>query len=159
MENILKVVDVVDIGIEKEEMRRDFYDQVAKQFDDEEIKSLFTRLRDWENGHIKKFQAVRGTLESSAIVESYSGEMSAYMDALVDDKLYRKFTPENFEQHVKTPLEAIQTSIGFEKDAILLFMELLNYVQSDDKSIIMQLMDEERKHIVHLIKLRAKYTS
>ena len=63
-------------------------------------------------------------MESSGIAESYPGEMQAYMDSLVDDKLYGAVSPESFAENVKTPTEAINYGIGFEKDAILLFMEL-----------------------------------
>ena len=157
MTNVLNVVDVVDIGIEKEKARRDFYERVAQQSDDEEMKKLFTQLRDWEETHVKKFQAIRGTLESSGIAESYPGELSAYMDSLVDEKLYAEVSPNSFGDNVKTPVDAINYGIGFEKDAILLFLELMRFVQADDKSAIEELMAEERQHVVSLIKLRKKF--
>jgi len=156
MANVLKVIDVVDIGIEKEKARRDFYDRVSQHFEDEEMKTLFTRLRDWEEAHIKKFHLIRNTVESSPAVETYPGELESYMDALVDDMLYSQVSPESFSANVKTPIDAINYGIGFEKDAIMLFMELSGYVQSKDKEAIQELMGEERQHIVYLIKLRKK---
>ncbi len=156
MSNIFKIVDVVDIGIEKEKARRDFYDRVAQAFDDEELKSVFTKLRDWEDAHIKKFQAIRSVVGDSGMAESYPGELEAYMDALVDDRLYKAVSPDSFSETIKTPEDAIAAGIEFEKDAIMLFMELAGYVKSDDKSVIMDLMEEERHHIVYLIKLRKK---
>jgi rubrerythrin len=159
MANVLKIVDVVDIGIEKEKARRDFYGHVAQHFDDAEMKDLFTRLRDWEEGHIRKFRSIRDNLHEPKTVESYPGEMQAYVDALVDDKLYEDVTADSFSDSIKTPVDAIQYGIGFEKDAILLFMELASMVQSKNKEVIMELMAEERQHIVHLIKLRKKYES
>ena len=158
MPNLLKVAEVVDIGIEKEKARRDFYAQVADQFEDGDVKDLFTRLRDWEEGHVKKFQAIRDGLNEPGAVESYPGEMEAYMQALVDDELYQDVSADTFVEYVKTPKDAIIYGIGFEKDAILLFMELASMVQSKDKQVIMDLMQEERQHIVQLIKLRKKYS-
>lgn len=159
MANVLKIVDVVNIGIEKEKVRRDFYGQVAQHFDDVEMKDLFTRLRDWEEAHIRKFQSIRDSLHEPETVESYPGEMQAYMDALVDDKLYEDVAADSFSDTIKTPVDAIQYGIGFEKDAILLFMELASMVQSKNKEVIMELMAEERQHIIHLIKLRKRYIS
>ena len=158
MPNLLKVAEVVDIGIEKEKARRDFYARVAEQFDDGDVKDLFTRLRDWEEGHVRKFQAIRDSLSEPGTVESYPGEMEAYMQALVDDELYETVTADTFSQYVKTPKDAIIYGIGFEKDAILLFMELASKVQSKDKQVILELMEEERQHIVQLIKLRKRYS-
>lgn len=157
MANLFKVVDVIDIGIEKEKTRRDFYARVAEQFDDGDVKDLFTRLRDWEEGHIKKFQLIRDRLGEPQGFESYPGELEAYIQAFVDDKLYTDVSAESFGDYIKTPKDAIQYGIGFEKDAILLFMELASKVQSEDKEAIMELIEEERQHIVYLIKLRRKY--
>ncbi|HHS12789.1 MAG TPA: hypothetical protein ENN03_03355 [bacterium] len=156
--SVLKLVDVVDIGIEKEKARRDFYEQVSRQFDDGELRDLFQKLRDWEAAHIRKFESIRSTLESRQIAESYPEEMQHYINALVDDRLYREVSGDEFAKNVKDPVQAIQYGIGFEKDAILLFMELARYVQESNKDVIEKLMDEERQHVVSLLKLRKKYT-
>ena len=156
MVNVFKLGEVVDIGIEKEKARRTFYDQVASHFDEPEMKDLFTKLRDWEDAHIKKFQSIRDSLGEPKIVESYPGEMDAYGHALVDDKLYTEVKPDVFQQTVKTPLEAINYGIQFEKDAIFFFQELAHFIQTTKKDVIMQLVEEERQHIVYLIKLKRK---
>jgi len=157
MSSVLKIVDVVEIGIEKEKARQAFYDQVAGSFDDPDMKDLFTKLRDWEAGHVVKFQSIRDDLKQSTTHESYPGEASAYIKALVDDALYQQVQAESFAQYVKSPIEAINYGIGFEKDAILLFQELLQFVQSKNKEAIMKLIEEERHHIVQLIKIKNKF--
>ena len=155
--NVLKLIDAVDIGIEKEKARRDFYDLVSKSFDSGEVKALFERLRDWETGHIAKFESIKNNLDSHTASESYSGELAGYLNALVDDRLYEEVSPESFAGKVADPVEAIQYGIGFEKDAILLFQELIPFVQESSKEILQALIDEERQHIVYLMKLREKY--
>lgn len=157
METIFTVTEIVDIGIEKEKARRDFYGKVAEHFEDPDLKNLFLRLRDWETGHVKKFESIKKQLNGIRATESYPCEMQAYMDALVDDKLYKTLTAESFAENIEDPVDAIDYGIGFEKDAILLFMELLSYLNSDQKEIVSTLMEEERQHIVHLIKLKKKY--
>ncbi len=159
MVNVFNTGEVVDIGIEKEKARKNFYDQVANHFDEPEMKELFIKLRDWEDAHIRKFQSIRETLKAPKTVESYPGEMDAYGQALVDDKLYTEVKPEAFGQYVKTPLEAINYGIQFEKDAIFFFQELIHFVQTAQNDAIQQLIDEERQHIVYLIKLKRKMTS
>ena len=157
MANVLKVADVIDLGIEKEIARRDFYKRVAETFEDEEMVNLFSRLRDWEETHVKKFRAVRGKLDSVKLTESYPGELGSYMDALVNEKLYEDVTAEAFVENVPDPLSAVNTGIQFEKDAILFFMELIPHVQGEDKSLIEELIAEERKHILYLIGLKRKF--
>jgi len=152
--NIFHISEVVDMGIEKEKKRRDFYDLVAKSFQEEASKKLFLRLRDWEVTHIKKFTEIKESLGETEAAESYPGELSAYMRSLVDDKLYNQVTPQEFSQNVKSVLDAIQYGLGFEKDAILFFSEFKAYASDTHKEVIEQLINEEKQHIIYLVNLK-----
>ena len=158
MENVLKMADLLDMGVEKEKARRDFYGRVAETFEDEKMKDLFTKLRDWEDLHITKFQAIRDELDQPDTVESYPGELNAYIRAVVDDRLYREVSADNFGANVSGPVQAITYGIQFEKDAILFFMEMARFVQSRNQDVIARLIEEERHHVIYLIKLRKIYT-
>ena len=100
MANIFNVAEVVDIGIEKERARRDFYALVGEQFEDKEMKALFARLRDWEDAHIEKFTDIRDEIKQLEPVESFKGEFESYMKALVDDKIYKDVEPGQFADNV-----------------------------------------------------------
>ena len=57
MPNILQPAEIVEIGIEKEKKRMEFYGLAAERFkDNKELNELFIKLRDWEVDHIKRFQ-------------------------------------------------------------------------------------------------------
>lgn len=157
MTNVLSIKNVVDLGIEKEKVRRDFYGQVAGHFQDNDMKKLFSQLRDWEDVHVQKFTIIKESLNASPVHESYPGELEAYMQSLVDERFYSEVTVESFGRNVKTPLDAIHYGIAFEKDAILFFMEISRYIQSDKQDTIIELMEEERSHVIHLVKLKKKY--
>ena len=151
---IFNTPEIVDMGIEKEKRRRDFYARVAEAFEDKEVKALFTRLRDWEEEHIKTFTGIRDTVKDSGATDSYPGELEGYMNALLDDTLYKDVSPAEFAKKVKAPLDAVQYGIAFEKDAILFFNEFLAYASRKD--IIQRLVDEEKQHIKFLAGLKAK---
>lgn len=157
MPNVFNAAEVIDLGIAKEKKRRDFYAFVADKFKEREMKDLFGKLRDWEGEHIKKFTDIRNTVEESEVVESYQGELGAYMKALVDDMLYKQVTAAQFSKNVKTPAEAIKYGIGFEKDAILFFHELLRYMTPNHQEKIVELINEEKKHLIYLTELKRKF--
>jgi len=157
MANVFNVVEVIDMGIEKEKKRRDFYGFAAEKFKENDMKDLFTRLRDWEETHIKKFTAIRDSVEMSEPVESYQGEFKVYLKAVVDDMLYKQVSPAWFTKNVKSKLTAIQYGIGFEKDAILFFNELLRYTMPPYEGKIKELIDEEKKHLLYLNEFKLKY--
>ena len=157
MPNVFNIAEVIDLGIEKEKKRRDFYGRVSKAFEEDDMKKLFSRLRDWEDEHIKKFAQIRDTVNVDESHESYEGELAEYMKALVDDILYNQVSAEDFAKNVKSPKTAIQYGIGFEKDSILFFSELLIYMEPVHTGKVRILIDEEKKHIIYLSELRRKY--
>jgi len=157
MSNVFNIAEVIDMGIEKEKKRRDFYGRVAESFKEADLKSLFARLRDWEEDHIRKFEAIRDAVKIDESQESYEGELAEYMRALVDDTLYSRVSAKEFRNSVTSPKTAIQYGIGFEKDAILFFNEILKYTEPVHTEKIRMLIDEEKKHIVYLAELKKKH--
>lgn len=151
MPNILQPAEVVEIGIEKEKKRRDFYAIAADHFkDNAELAELFGQLRDWEEDHIKRFTEIRDHISKAQYSESYAGETESYMRALIESELYDAVTPEGFAEKVKTPADALDMGIRFEKDAILFFNGLSRFIDEKSKKITDQLIAEEQQHMLYL---------
>ena len=155
--SVFNAAEVMDMGIEKEKKRRDFYRMVAEKFNDAKMKDLFTKLKDWEESHIKRFTEIRDSLKQGETKDSYPGELSAYMDNLITGELYSVADPEHFSQKVKDPLTAIQIGINFEKDAILFFNEVMGFSEEIFRGKIRELIDEEKTHIVYLSQLKSNF--
>jgi rubrerythrin len=157
--DILQPAEIVEIGIEKEKKRRDFYALAAERFKGTaELGELFARLRDWEVEHIRKFEEIRDGVKKAQYTESYPGETEAYMDALVDGDLYAKITPEKFGEIVKTPADALEKGIGFEKDAILFFGQLARFVDPASREVVDRLVKEEQQHMLYLFNMKKEIT-
>lgn len=157
MSMIFNMAEVVDIGIEKEKARRDFYRAAAQASPAGEAKELFKKLAGWEEEHVRKFQEIRARLDEKEPPESYPGEEVKYMRALVADQLYREASPEKMAREAKTPRAAIDRGIEFEKDAILFFRSLGIFLTADRREIIDRLVGEEKSHLVYLLELRKNY--
>ena len=159
MPSILQPAEIVEIGIEKEKKRRDFYALAAERFAERtELAELFAKLRDWEVEHIRRFEEIRDTVSKAQYAESYVGETEAYMDALVESELYAAVTPEGFAKIVHTPLEALERGIGFEKDAILFFSGLARFIDAKSKAIVERLIKEEQQHMLYLFGMKKEHS-
>lgn len=156
MANVFTAAEIIDMGIVKEKKRRDFYGYAADNFKEKEMKDLFSRLRDWEDEHIKKFTEIRDSTKDYEVSEGYSGEFGAYIKFVVDDMLYKQVSPEWFAKNVKDSLTAIRYGIGFEKDAILFFSELLKYMMPLNKDKVEELIGEEKKHLIYLSQAKVR---
>jgi len=53
----------------------------------------------------------------------------------------------NLKQFMGTATEAIETAMGFEKDTILFFVEMYEFVPEGEKKYIKACIDEERSHL------------
>jgi rubrerythrin len=155
--NLFNAAEVIDMGIAKERKRRDFYALVAKTFKEKDMQKLFSDLAGWEDEHVKKFTEIRNTVEESEVIESYQGEFEAYITALVDDMQYKQISAANFSKYVKKPIDAIRYGMGFERDAILFFGELMRHMTPRHQEKILELINEEKKHLLYLAKLKTKY--
>jgi rubrerythrin len=154
---ILQPSDIIDIGIEKEIKRRDFYALAADQFSDNaDLAGLFGKLRDWEEGHIVKFKRIRDDVKGGNYAESYPGEIQEYMTAIVNSDLYENLDAESFALTVKTPEAALDAGIVFEKDAILFFGGLANFVEPKAREVIQELISEEQMHMLQLFEMKKK---
>ncbi|MDP8237434.1 MAG: ferritin family protein [Candidatus Erginobacter occultus] len=157
MSTIFNMAEVVDIGIEKEKARRDFYRAAAEASPEGEAKELFRKLAGWEEDHVRKFEEIRAELDEKEPPESYPGEEVKYIQALVADQLYRDTTAEKIAAEATSARAAITRGIEFEKDAILFFRSLGLFLSPDRREIIERLVGEEKDHLVYLLELRKSY--
>ena len=159
MASILQPAEIVEIGIEKEKKRRDFYAMCAERFKGKrDLYELFQKLFEWEVEHVRRFTEIRDTIAKAQYTESYAGETEAYMSALVQSDLYADLTSAKFAEEIKTPADAVEKGMGFEKDAILFFSGLSPFVDQRSREVIQALIKEEQQHLLFLFNMKKELT-
>ncbi|MBN1492878.1 MAG: ferritin family protein [Candidatus Omnitrophica bacterium] len=153
----LNLMEILDMAIEKEKMRRDFYAALTKKFLTGKLHELFVQLEKWEDVHVDMIIKLRDKINQPAPFEFSAGDLEPYWQFLLKDRLHNLISADDFCKKVETPLQALDYAIGFEKDAVLFFSELLNVVEPDFKHIIAKLVDEEKNHVVYLSEQKADY--
>ncbi len=150
----------MEMGIEKEKKRRDFYTKLSTIYQDARLVKLFSDLSLWEEEHVAKFTLIKSSLgELQEAKESYDGELANYIEAFLDDKLYYEIDSDKFHDKVKLPDDALTMAMHFEKDAIIFFTELFNLVDPEHKPTIKKLIDEEKQHLLQLYNMRKSLKS
>ena len=155
MTTVFTAREIAETAVEKEMKRRDFYANVSKLSTNPEMTKLFEFLTAEEERHVATFVKLRdGVPVEQVRPEEYDAEMEAYMDSVVEDRLYSKIGSEDFVQKAIDAKDVFRLAIALEKDAILFFWEFLPYVSEKDKKVVMALMDEEKGHIRMLWKMK-----
>jgi rubrerythrin len=146
--------EIVEAAVEKERKRRDFYASVTALSTNEEMKGLFRFLTEEEERHIATFVGIRDNVPVDAQSDEYSADMEAYMDSMIDDRLYSEIDSERFVQEAIDTKDVFRLAIGFEKDAILYFREFLPYLAESEKKVVADLIEQEKAHIRKLAEMK-----
>lgn len=151
---IFSVREIAEAAVEKEKRRRAFYAKVYELSTDQTMKDLFQFLTEEEDNHVVAFTQLRDSLPQKTRAEEYDEEMDAYMDSVIDDRLYSRIDSVEFVEKAISSKNVFQLAIGFEKDAILYFREFLPFLTDVDRKIVESIIEEEKGHIRKLAEVR-----
>jgi rubrerythrin len=147
--------ELIDIAIGIERNGAAFYHSLAESTGNEMAKGAYEYLAGEELKHIKVFQSMLGSVADYRPPETYTEEYDLYLRALVnswvftDDQIAR-----DMAQRVASDAEAIQIALGAEKDSILFYSEMREFVRRSDRELISKIIEEERSHLRQLSELR-----
>jgi rubrerythrin len=148
--------DVVVAAVEKEKKRKQFYSRVCDLSTQKDMKELFQFLTEEEEKHVAAFSKIRDSLSEEKHPDEYNEDMEAYMDSVIDDRLYSDMDSEEFVQKAIDTKNVFRLAIGFEKDAILYFREFLQFLNESDRKVVEELIEQEKDHIRKLAELEQR---
>lgn len=157
MPGIFSASEVLKVALEIERNGEVFYSAMAERLGDERVKELFKYLAGEERRHAQYFRKMEESVgEYRPRGESYPGEWEAYVKALAGSRIFsREMKPEELAERVKTEVEALEMAIGAEKESILFYTEMKQFVPESEHGVIEKIIDQEREHLVKLSSLKA----
>jgi rubrerythrin len=155
--------EIFQIGIQIETNGQKFYEMASRNISEPSGQKLFLDLAKWESEHIKLFEKLREGLPDSAKRGDFfdpNQELHLYVKATADSHVFmrRKDIPE-LTSRCKTPLEALDLALAFEKDSVVFYTTMKKLVPEGlGKAEIETLIDEEISHIFILVQEKRKLT-
>ncbi|MCK4357180.1 MAG: ferritin family protein [Candidatus Cloacimonetes bacterium] len=156
MSNIFNASEIYQFAIRIEENGERFYRLMVEKLDEPKVKELFTLLADDEVVHKKRFKEMLSQIENYEPPESYPGEYFEYLRAYVDNVLFSINKFDEDVEKIHNALEAIQFAIDKELDSVLYYQEIRNVVNTHQKKLIENIIEEERQHVVKLSEIKRK---
>jgi rubrerythrin len=143
----------IAIGIERNGMA--FYQALAGKTGNRDVKDIYNHLAGEEKKHLDIFQGMSDSLGQAKPPENYTEEYMLYLKSLVDNTVFSNITEaQQKADKVFNKIEALDTGIRAEKDSILFYTELQNLVKEPDRKIVLNILDEEKKHLRQLSELK-----
>jgi rubrerythrin len=148
MSILLSGEEVFALAMEIEKSGHAFYKTVAEAFDSPTLVELFEFLADQEIAHYRFFEKLSSSIPQLTIDAEEWEETSAYIKATTDSRFF--VGEDRAIQLAKTatsPAHAIDLAIGFEKDTLLYFYELVKVTPPESRGAAEQIVEEEKRHV------------
>ena len=130
-----------------------FYRRAAELTEDEVTKKLLGDLASWEEGHEKRFAAMRADAASSGGITLEQGDEAAlYLRAMADGRVFDVSSdPSERLTGQESTDEMLRMAIGLEKESIVFYVGVRDMVSDErGKDQIGAIIKEEMGHIVEL---------
>jgi len=152
MGKIFYISEIIAFAIEKEKESYSLYKQLAEQVTDKGIQVLFGELMMQEKHHEEIYEDMLKTVEkqqSTGVSEDH--EYVAYMRELIATS---RTTPSLSDLDLNDIHAVLNFAIAREKDSILFYLGLKNFVESNMQEYIDTIIKEETKHVTILTKIK-----
>ena len=154
MATLFYINEVVNFAIEREQESYDLYKELAEKVEKQEAKEIFQTLMEEERKHKMFYSAFLAGVEEKRTPGAPEGEeYDAYMRALIDARR----TVKEPTIDISNIQEVLDFAIAREKDAVLFYVGLENYVPEKDRPTVKSIIKEEGNHIVKLTALKKQF--
>jgi len=145
----------IAIGIERRGIV--FYDIMAKSTEDATARDTFQSLADMERAHVQTFQDMLAEADKYQVPETYAGDYTAYLQALVDNAIFTDdMITSEMATKVESDFEALELAMGGEKDSILFYYEMKDIMPQRAQPTVNKIIAEEKSHLRQLSELKKK---
>ena len=145
--------DIFQFAIRMEENGEKFYNYAASIAKDPKVYGIFTKLASEEIKHRKLFADMFSKIDTIMPKESYPGEYMTYLQSSIDGKVFSTTATKELAE-IKDVIAALDFAIGRELDSVLYYSEMKKYVTSSAQSLLEQVIEEERRHVVILSEIK-----
>ncbi len=154
--SLFALSEFIEMAARDEDTGAAFYKAFAGKTKNQSLRTALLSIAAQEEKHAAAFRAMQKEVSKAKIREEYAGQYESYLRALLDS---RAFTSEekavSAVQNYSTDLEAIEAALRMEKDTLLFYREMTEFLPTATNSIIKKIMDEEKQHLHDLQALKA----
>lgn len=155
MAEFFKAGELVEFAVQIENNGETFYRAAAKKSKKDNVKEVLMYLADGEVKHARIYKDLLKSVETYKPAEVYTEEYFQYLRAYADQHIFVKKTDiEKKAAQLKSDKETIDVGLGAERDSILYYLEMRNFVPDNEKSIVEKIIDEERRHYTKLSEIK-----
>jgi len=152
--------EILKIAINVEKNGQKLYADLESKATDLRIKRTWSYLKEQEVKHQQIFEEMLDDRDQYLVKEVVKGEYAGYLRAIaseyiVTQGLIEKKVKENFS----SDLEAINFGIYIEKESILVYSSLKEYIVTARQEVLDKVINEEKQHLEKFVVLKESLKS
>ena len=149
--------ELLEIAMDIERNGAAFYQALADQSKNKDIRAIYEHLAKEEEKHLDTFKGMLNTVGKYQPPEVYAEEYMLYLKSLADSSVFTDVTQAKEKaKKASSESEALDIGIQAEKDSILFYTEMQNFVKPADQKAVSWVIDEEKAHLRQLSQLRGE---
>ena len=157
MSIMLSSTEIFGLAKEIEKSGQAYYQSIASTTSSQDLRQLFEHLAKEEVRHYRYFDKLEREYPELEVNDEEWEQTRAYIQATTDSRFFiGEDKALSLAKTVKEPLQAVDIAIGFEKDTLLFFYELLNLTPAKAREAAKAIVEEEKRH-VQLLSDRKKH--
>ncbi|MFA5069489.1 MAG: ferritin family protein [Candidatus Omnitrophota bacterium] len=148
MDNRYSVSDIIEVAIEIEKNGANFYYSFSKRWADKTVARFFSDMAEEEKGHERDFKSILSSITGHEPCEAYGQEYLSYFNAVAGGCLFK--SDDDFRERtsmIDSIKDAVDFSLGMEKDSILLYEQMKRMLPDKDKALLELIIEQEKSHV------------
>ena len=157
MPELFSASELINIAIREELTGASYYRAVARKAKSAQLRKFALEVADMEDAHAELFRKLLARVgDYRPTGEQYPGEYQEYIAYLVEGRIFPLGEEaEKLAARQNSDQEAVETAAEMEKNTLLLYQELLQFVPETQRSVLHEIMQEERVHLMQFSKFKA----
>jgi rubrerythrin len=161
MASIFSARELINVAIVEEHTGANFYRALADATDSAPLRDFALDVAKMEDEHEEKF---RGLLEKVGDYtpqgESYEDEYGTYMAYLLEGKVFPAGQDGvELARKQEDDAQAVSTAMELERNALLFYQEMLQFIPEVDRPLLDDIIAEERQHLIGFARYRQENLS
>lgn len=155
MRNTFNPQEIVKIAINIEESGQELYQSLESKAKDRKLKLMWKYLKEQEEAHRQIFQEMLDNVGEYIVHEFSPGEYEAYLRAIATEYIFTQMIIKGkIKKGFRSDMEAVKFGIFVEKESILAYSALREYILPGKQAVLDKVINEERKHLIDFVVLK-----
>ncbi|MBD3246313.1 MAG: hypothetical protein GF333_04815 [Candidatus Omnitrophica bacterium] len=155
MKEQFNIGEIFRLAMQVEQNGKKLYGELASRAETPAVREIWNYLKEQEAVHWQIFEKMLAEAEESDIYEYQPGEYQAYIRAIAENYVFTaELVKGTRAESFSSEREAVDFGIFIEKESILTYSALQEYLPAEKQPAVEKIIQEEKNHYVRLTALK-----